>query len=203
MSGGPPIIAVVCSAGGLASLQALLSSLPRALPAAVVVAQHRKPDHESQLARILARCSSLPVREAVHGDELRRGVVLVVPPGRHALVTAGNRLALIAASGPPPSRPSADLLITSLALVAARRSIAVILSGQGNDGATGATALHEFGGTVIVSDEPSSEYFSMPAAAIARDEVVDHVVSLEAMAGVLSARVAEIAARASVEELGA
>lgn len=100
---------------------------------------------------------------------------MVVPPGRHALVTVGNRLALISTDHSLPCRPSADLLLISLALVAPRRTIAVILSGGGSDGATGAVAVHDFGGTVIAADKASSAYFAMPEAAISRD-AVNHVV---------------------------
>jgi len=125
-------------------------------------------------ADILARNCALPVSAARHGAALRAGTVAVVPPGKHALVTTGSRLALISTDHTPPYRPSADLLLTSLALVAARRTIAVILSGAGNDGATG--TVHDFGGTVIAADEASSAYFAMPEAAISRDDAVDYVL---------------------------
>ncbi len=91
---------------------------------------------------------------------------------RAALVTVGHQLALISTDHWPPSRPSADLLLTSLALVAAQQTIAVILSGGGSDGATGAVALHDFGGTVIAADKAPSAHFGMPEAAIGRDDAV-------------------------------
>jgi chemotaxis response regulator CheB len=58
--------------------------------------------------------------------------------------------------------------------VLGRRTIAVILSGGGSDGAAGAVALHDFGGTVIAADKASSAYPSMPEAAISRDDAVDY-----------------------------
>ncbi|HEU5385442.1 MAG TPA: chemotaxis protein CheB [Streptosporangiaceae bacterium] len=126
---GPPIVALVCSAGGLQALTSVLRSLPAGFPGAIIVLQHQSPDRPSYLADILARNCALPVSAAGHGAVLRAGTVAVVPPGKHALVTTGNQLALISSNHPPPYRPSADLLLTSLALVAARRTIAVILSG--------------------------------------------------------------------------
>ena len=63
-----------------------------------------------------------------------------------------------------------------VATVAPRRTIAVILSGGGSDGATGAVALHDFGGTVIAADKASSAHFAMPEAAISRDDAVDYVL---------------------------
>ncbi len=178
-------MALVCSAGGLQALISVLRPLPADFPAAVIALQHQSPDNASYLANILARNCSLPVTLARHGAALRAGTVAVVPPGKHVLVTIGNRLALISTDHSLPYRPSADLLLTSLALVAARRAIAVILSGGGSDGATGAVALHDFGGTVIASDEASSEHFGMPDAAISRGGTVDHVLPVSEIAALL------------------
>ena len=133
---GPPIVALVCSAGGLHALSSVLSPLPAGFPAAVIALQHQSPDSPGYLPRILARNCALTVRTAQHGVALRTGTVNVMLPGKHALVTPGNRLALISTDHSLPYRPSADLLLVSLALVAARRAIAVILSGEGSDGAT-------------------------------------------------------------------
>lgn len=175
-AGRPPIVAFVCSAGGLEALMAILATLPSSFPAAVVALRHQSPGYPSRVPEILGHRCALPVVAARQGLELRGGVVVVVPPGVHVLVTNENRLALIATDGTPPYRPSADLLLTSLALVAAERTIAVILSGGGHDGATGASAVHELGGLVLASDEQSSKHFDMPAAAIARHEAVDFVL---------------------------
>lgn len=188
---GPPVVALVSSAGGLDALKAVLGGLPPGFGAAVIALQHLPPDRPSRLAEILGRVSELPVSAATHGAELRAGTVLVVPPGRHALVTPDDRVALIVSDGAPPYRPSADLLLTSLALVAGARTIAVILSGGGSDGATGATAVHDFGGTVIASDKESSAHFAMPAAAIGRDDAVDHVVPVGKIAALLVSIVGE------------
>jgi two-component system chemotaxis response regulator CheB len=72
-----------------------------------------------------------------------------------------------------------------LAIVVDRRAIAVVLSGKGNDGATGATAIHDFGGVVIAADEASSKEFSMPSATIGRDDAVDHVAHVDKIAALL------------------
>jgi two-component system chemotaxis response regulator CheB len=87
--------------------------------------------------------------------------------------------ALIESGARPPYRPSADLLLTSLALAAGPRAVAVVLSGHGIDGATGATAVHHFGGLVIASDEASSTEFSMPGATIGRDTIIDYALALD------------------------
>jgi two-component system chemotaxis response regulator CheB len=151
------------------------------------------PVRHSHLVEILARWTALPVRFAADDDALVPGVVLVVPPGRHALATMDGRLCLIASGVAPPSRPSADLLLASLAITAGPRAIAVVLSGAGHDGATGATAVHDLGGIVIASDRPSSMNPSMPLAAVERDEIVDYVAAVDDIAGLLTRLVRRVA----------
>jgi two-component system chemotaxis response regulator CheB len=170
------VIALVCSAGGLEALFAVLEPLPADLPAAVIALQHLPPDRESHLSEVLARRCALPVAVVSDGEVLEPAHVYVVPPGRHALATQDGRLRLIVSGAAPPYRPSADLLLTSLAVTAGERTIAVVLSGSGVDGATGATAIHDFGGVVIAADRASSAHFGMPEAAIGRDDAVDFVL---------------------------
>ncbi|MEW9556065.1 chemotaxis protein CheB [Nonomuraea sp. NPDC050783] len=184
-----PVIALVSSAGGLTATGRVLHDLPGGTPAAIIVLQHISPTHRSLLPDILGRRTGLPVAAARDREPLRPGRVSVAPSGHHLLVTPGWRLALIEAGSAPPPRPSADLLLTSLALACGPDAIAVVLSGHGNDGATGATAVHRFGGTVVASDATSSDHFSMPQAVIARDEIVDHVVPVGDMGPLLHAMV--------------
>jgi two-component system chemotaxis response regulator CheB len=174
-----PIVALVCSSGGLEALTRVLVPLPADLPAALIVLQHVSPDRRSGLAALLDRRTALPVDVARDGARLAPGRVLVSPSGRHTLVTADATVALIPSGGVPPYRPSADLLLTSLAVTAGDRVIAVVLSGHGNDGATGASAVHRFGGTVIASTAATSTEAAMPQATIDRDGIVDHVVALD------------------------
>ena len=82
--------------------------------------------------------------------------MLIAPPGQHTLVTAEGAVALLESGSTPPYRPSADLLLTTLALAYGQRVSAVVLSGGGNDAATGATAVHRFGGTVIAASPETS-----------------------------------------------
>jgi two-component system chemotaxis response regulator CheB len=181
-SGDEAVIALVASAGGLDAVLKILGGLPRGLRASVVVLIHQSPDRASQLAELLARRCPMPVREAASGVQLESGEVVVVPAGKHLLITSEGRTALIASGAFPPSRPSADLLLATLATAVGRRAIAVILSGGGHDGATGAAAIHACGGTVLATDEISSASYSMPQAAIERDQAVDHIVALDEVA---------------------
>jgi len=194
---------MVCSAGGLGPLEQILAALPPTFPGAVIVLQHQAPGRAGALAHILGRHCSLPLTEAADGDVLVGGRVLVVPGGHHAVATSDGRLLLVPSNGSMLYRPSADLLLTSLALTAGTKAIAVILSGAGSDGALGALVVHRCGGTVMASDMASSAYFAMPSAAIGEDDVVDHVLPVSEMASLLSSVVvAGAPASSPVEELG-
>jgi two-component system chemotaxis response regulator CheB len=81
-------------------------------------------------------------------------------------------------------RPSADLLFESVAAGYRERAIAVVLTGTGSDGAQGVVAIKKTGGTVIVQDEGSSEFYGMPSAAI-KTGCVDFVLGLEEIAPTL------------------
>lgn len=181
-----PVVALVCSTGGLDALSRVLAPMPADFGAALLVLQHLDPDaHSGGLSRILGRRTVLPVSDAGEGDVLKPGTVLVAPPGHHTLITRQGAVALIESGDRPPYRPSADLLLTSLALAVGHRAVAVVLSGHGIDGATGATAVHHFGGLVIASDEATSTEFSMPGATIGRVTIIDHAIALDDIAALL------------------
>lgn len=160
-----PVVALVASAGGFDALTQVLSSLSKDLFACVLVAQHLPVEHRSRLAHLLNQRTELPVRTAVDNDELTPGTVLVAPAGHHLIVTSANRIGLTEA-GPRPPRPSADLLLATLAVTCGPRAVAVVLSGAGSDGQAGVRAIAHQGGTVLAQDQASSAYFAMPHAAI-------------------------------------
>lgn len=176
------IVALVSSAGGLEATSSVLADLPADFGAPILVLQHSSPDHETRLPAILQHHTPLSVAIAQDGAPLKANHVHVAPPGCHTLVTPEQRLSLIESGAFPPSRPSADLLLTTLAMAADERAIAVVMTGEGHDAATGATAIHKHGGIVITTDEETSGNFSMPAATIARDQIVDAIVPVPELA---------------------
>jgi two-component system chemotaxis response regulator CheB len=184
---GVPAVALVCSAGGLDALQRVLRTLRPGFGGSVLVAMHQPPHAElGRLARVLGRFTDLPVEVAVDGAPLVPDLVQVAPPGQHLLVDRDERIALIPVGPVPPARPSADLLLTTLAVATGPRCVAVVLSGSGRDGATGATAVHRFGGTVVASDASTSEFFGMPNETIERDRAVDHVLPVDRIGSLLT-----------------
>ncbi|MBE1494259.1 two-component system chemotaxis response regulator CheB [Amycolatopsis lexingtonensis] len=183
-----PVVALVTSAGGLDALSRVLGPLPADLPAAVLVAQHLDPSRPSRLAAILDARTALRVVEARDGDELTPGTVLVAPAARHLLVTPAARIGLLDAGALPPARPSADLLLATLAVTCGPRALAVVLTGRGTDAQAGIRAVARCGGTVFAQDEATSAQFGMPGAAILTG-VVDTVLPLPEIAGAVRAHV--------------
>jgi two-component system chemotaxis response regulator CheB len=105
----------------------------------------------------------------------------VAPPDAHLLFGADGRLHLEQSELVHHVRPSADVLLLSLAQNHQGRTIAVVLSGTGIDGAAGAAALERVGGEVLAQDEATSDYFGMPGAAILAGGV-EHVLPLDRIA---------------------
>ena len=160
------IVAVAASAGGLTALSDLLAPLPADFAATLVVVQHLDPRHRSLLADILSRRTRLKVKQAEEGETLQPATVYIAPPDRHLLITPSGTVSLTQSELVHFVRPSADLLFESVAASYKERAIAVVLTGTGSDGSMGVTAIKKTGGTVIVQDQASSEFFGMPGAAI-------------------------------------
>ncbi len=179
-----PVVALVASAGGLAAFAAVLSHLPRDFGGAVVIVQHLEPTRPSLLASILGQSSGLPIREARQGDRLCPGLALVAPPDHHLIVQSNATLALTSTARVHFTRPSADALLESLGRSLGPRSIAVILTGTGSDGAEGARLVKQAGGIVLAQDRASAQNFGMPEAAI-RTGCVDAVLPLDQIAPTL------------------
>src|SRR5688572_23623214 len=186
-----PVIGIAASAGGLTALSQLLGALPATLNAAVLILQHSDPTRPSHLADILGRRTRLPVKEARSRDALRAGAVFTAPPGVHLLVSPDGTISLSHLPAVNFVRPAADRLFESLAQSFGPRAIAVVLTGTGKDGAKGAQKVKQAGGTVIVQDEATSEFFGMPGAAIHAGHV-DQILPLDAIAPALMAITARL-----------
>jgi len=183
-NGAFDIVALAASAGGLRALSQVLAALPAEFPAAIVVVQHLDPRHRSLMSDILSRRTPLQVKQAAEGDRLRPGTAYIAPPNRHLLVNTDATLSLSQSELVHFVRPSADLLFESVAASFKDRAIAVVLSGTGSDGSMGVKAIKNMGGTVIVQDEKTAEFFGMPGAAM-QTGTVDFVLPLEEIASAL------------------
>jgi two-component system chemotaxis response regulator CheB len=172
------IVALAASAGGLRAISEILAVLPADFLAAIVVVQHLDPRHRSLMADILSRRTAMKVKEAQEGAQLNPGTAYIAPANRHLLVNPDGTLSLSQSELVHFVRPSADLLFESVAASYKERAIAVVLSGTGSDGSMGVKAIKKMGGTVIVQDEKSSEFFGMPGAALQTGSV-DFILPLD------------------------
>lgn len=188
---GSPIVAVASSTGGPSALSYILSELPPDFPAGVVVVQHMAKGFIEGLAASIDERCPLEVRVGEEGDEVAPGVVLFAPDGVHMAVDGRARVRL--RDGPPlrAFRPSADILLSSVAEARGPRAVGVILTGMLDDGARGIKAIRDRGGRTIAQETSTCVVASMPQAAIALD-AVDEVIPLERIAEELVRTVREV-----------
>jgi len=176
------VIGICASVGGPQVLMRLLDALPADYPTPILVVQHIAPGFTDGLVHWLDRAVVVPVGIAAPGAAAGAGVWFA-PEGAHLTLAASGRLALDRHTVAGRHRPSGDVLLTSIAAVAGRAGVAVVLSGMGSDGAAGAAAVLRRGGLAIAQDRPSSAVFGMPKSAI--DLGVTVVLSPEKIASCL------------------
>jgi two-component system, chemotaxis family, protein-glutamate methylesterase/glutaminase len=164
--GSTDLVAIAASTGGPVTLTTLLQAVGR-IAAPIVVAQHMPEFFTSYLAQSLSHDTGLHVREGSHREPILAGEVTILPGGKDALVAprggGGFELRLTEAEG--AVHPSANALFESVAM-AARRPVAVILTGMGNDGTRGATRFARRNLPVLVQRPDTCVIDGMPSAAI-------------------------------------
>jgi two-component system, chemotaxis family, protein-glutamate methylesterase/glutaminase len=181
------VIGVGASAGGVDALIRLVRPLPADLPAALCVVLHVPATGRSLLAPILQRHTELPVEVAADGAPLGPGRIYVAPPDRHLTVGDG-RLRLDRGPKENAVRPAVDPMLRSLAAAYGPRAIAVILSGALGDGSSGAVAVRDSGGVVIVQDPGDATVPSMPETALRALGGADAVLPVEAIGAAIAQR---------------
>lgn len=166
-------VVIGASAGGISALQIMLAELPDDFALPIIIVQHIHRHSKGYLVKILARRTSLIVKQLDDKEPIKSGYVYLAPADYHTLIEPGYSFAL---SIDPPvnfSRPSIDVLFESAAAVYRERLIGVVLTGSNRDGSAGLACIKEYGGYAIAQDPDTSEAPSMPEAAIARADVDD------------------------------
>lgn len=175
------LIVVGSSAGGIEALSTLAANLPEDFASPLVLAQHLDPSRPSHLPQILSRRTRLPVRTVTEHEKLEPGVIYVVPSNRHVEITDSEvHVHADDHSGP---RPSVDLLLTTAARAYGEQLIAVVLTGNGTDGAAGAREVHNAGGTVIIQNPETAPFPAMPLSLAPTD--VDIIANVENIGAIL------------------
>jgi len=180
MKGGAWMLAIGASTGGPSALGHVLRRLPAELPASVLIVQHMPAGFTASFAKRLDQHSPLHVEEARDGQAVTTGSAYVSPGGIHMVVTKERGRPTIRLRDTPPVncvRPSADVMMASVAHLNGAHSVGVLLTGMGADGAEGLAQIKAAGGITLAQDRESSIIFGMPKAAIERG-VVDRVLPL-------------------------
>ena len=186
-----PLVVVAASTGGPAAVMRVVAGLPKDLQAAVLLVLHMPAAFTSQFTVQLAEISRMPVKEAESHEAPQPGVIYLCPGANHLRISSTGKIALDGGPRIEGYRPCADVALESAAAFARPLTLAVVLTGMGNDASKGVRAVKAAGGHVIVQDEATSVIFGMPAEAI-KTGSVDEILPLDQISAAIEKRVAKI-----------
>ena len=175
-----PVVGIGASAGGLEAFTRLLEHLPATTDMAYVFVQHLDPTHASLLPGLLARVTTMPVREVTDGMPVEPNQVYVLPPNANLTLERGVFVLgpLLSLNG---ERLAIDHFFRSLARERRSQAIGVLLSGTASDGTGGLQAIKAEGGVTFAQDAHSAAFPQMPQSAIATG-AVGHILPPEEIA---------------------
>lgn len=162
------LIAIGASTGGTEAIRYILSQLPNNLPP-IVITQHINPAFSAAFAKRLKQVTSLNSIEVTDsGLMLKPGHIYVAPGNQHLGVEfRGGQLFSQLDDGEKVNRhkPSVDVMFDSIARFPRLKTLAILLTGMGNDGAQGMLNLKQRNSYNLVQDERSSTVWGMPKVA--------------------------------------
>ena len=183
-----PIVVVASSTGGPATLMKLAPCFAADFPGAVILVQHMPGNFTAQFSKQLAEVSQIKVKEAEAGEIIVPGQLYVCPGSHHLRISATGRIVLEDGPRVGGYRPCADLTIESAVTYCGANTVAVVLTGMGNDGSKGLQAVKAAGGHVIAQDESTAVIFGMPQEAI-KTGAVDQVLPIDEIYAAVEKRV--------------
>ncbi|MEO0536180.1 MAG: chemotaxis-specific protein-glutamate methyltransferase CheB [Cyanobacteria bacterium P01_A01_bin.123] len=163
----PKILAVGTSTGGPLALQEIFAELPKDFPLPIVCIQHISLGFLQGLIDWLADNCALSIQIAPAGERPQPGTIYFPPERQHLTFDRDGRF--VHSQDPPVDGhcPSVTATFTSAAQYYGRRTLGILLTGMGRDGADGMKAIADAGGLTIAQDEATSVVFGMPQEAIA------------------------------------
>lgn len=164
------LVAIGASTGGVHAINAVMRGLPANFALPILITQHIPASFVPVFARQLQLASGRDTVVAGEDTPVRAGTIVLAPGHAHMLVRARGRELVTTLSTEPASSgccPAVDPMLASIARVCDGAAVALILSGMGRDGLSGATALYEAGGAVIAQDADSCAVWGMPKAVTA------------------------------------
>jgi two-component system chemotaxis response regulator CheB len=189
--GKTPVVVIAASTGGPAAVMRVVGSLPKGLQAAILLVLHMPPAFTQPFTAQLSEVSVLPVKEAEQNETMQPGTIYLCPGSHHVRMSFTGKINLDSGDRIDGYRPCADAAIESVAAHTRAATVAVVLTGMGNDAAKGVKFAKAAGGYVIAQDEATSVIFGMPAEAI-KTGAVDEVLPLEEIGRAIERRVAQL-----------
>jgi two-component system chemotaxis response regulator CheB len=174
----PSYVVIGASTGGPQALAAIFSRLPASWPTPILCVQHIGEEFLDEMIFWMQRDSALPIRIATHMEQPRAGHIYFPPVRHHLALTATGHMTVIAPDGDTLHCPSVDRLFRSMADHHGSRTVAILLTGMGADGAQGMVNIRQQGGLTIAQDEESCVVFGMPRQAIEQGGAC-HVLHLD------------------------
>lgn len=173
------VVGIGSSAGGLEALQIFLSKLEDISNCAYIIAQHLSPTHKSMMVELLNRVTNIPVIEIQSGMVIKSKTIYMTPENTDIYISKG-KLYLKAIETTYGPKPSVNYFFNSLAQEYGSKSIGIILSGTGSDGAFGIRAIKAAGGITLTQSPSTAKYDGMPISAINTGKV-DIVAPIDLM----------------------
>ena len=161
------IIAIGASTGGTEATLKILKKLPKTFPPILII-QHMPPVFTKMYADRLTKICKMEVREAIDGDRIMQGFAFIAPGDKHMRLKKDEKGYYVSCKkGEKVSGhcPSADVLFDSVAETAGKKSVGIILTGMGRDGASGLLNMKKAGAFTIGQDEKTSVVYGMPMVA--------------------------------------
>jgi two-component system, chemotaxis family, protein-glutamate methylesterase/glutaminase len=169
------------STGGPAALENILTKLPANCSIPIILVQHMPATFTQAFADRLDSLCKVKVQEAADGDELKAGTVYIAPGGRQTYVRENGKASYLDIGDAPPQfhyKPCVDITFNSVANKFRGKTLAIVMTGMGSDGCSGARQLKQKGATVWAQDEASSVVYGMPMAVIDA-KLADNVLSMD------------------------
>ena len=177
------VVGIGASAGGLEAYKRLLRQMSENTGMAFVLVQHLDPTHQSLMVELLAKYTAMPVLQVEGPTPIQPNHVYMIPPNRFITIKEGG-LFLEQPVIKRGVRLPIDYFFRSLAQARRERSVCIVLSGTGSDGADGLREVKGEGGMTIVQQPDTAEYDGMPRAALSTG-AVDYVLPIDEMPDVI------------------
>ena len=189
-AGPPGVVCIGCSTGGPNALAAFFAGITAPLPVPCVIVQHMPPLFTKTLAERLGKNSPNKFYEGEENQLLEPGSVYIAPGGRHMEVRRdGSGVRVHLHDGPPENscRPAVDVLFRSVATAYGGATLALVMTGMGQDGLRGCEVVREHGGRSLAQDEATSVVWGMPGY-VAHAGLADKILPLGELAGEVTRR---------------